>query len=301
MKILIAEDDFTSRAILTELLNKYGYEVVPTVNGRQAWETLRQPDAPRLAILDWMMPEMDGLEVCRRLRQLQTDQPPYVIMLTTKGEDADIIAGLDAGADDYLAKPFNPGVLRARVNVGQRMIDMQNSLLTARNALAYEARHDPLTCLYNRRAIADILAKEISRERRLRNGLALGICDIDYFKKINDTYGHLVGDEVLCEVARQLKKSLRQYDFVGRFGGEEFIVIVPGVTDQDLDSLFDRLRTTIAVNQIPTKAGSVSITISIGVANWQENDTEDDLLSAADTALYRAKSEGRNRVCRAEV
>lgn len=301
MKILIAEDDFTSRTILTEILKKYGHEVVSTLNGAEAWQAMQQADAPRLAILDWMMPEMDGVEVCRRVRRLSTDQPPYIIMLTTKGEDADIIVGLDAGADDYLAKPFDPGVLNARVNVGRRMIEMQAKLLQARNALAHEAMHDPLTGIYNRRAITDTLAKEIARERRLHDGLALGICDVDYFKKINDTYGHLVGDEVLCGIAQLLKNSLRQYDTLGRFGGEEFLIVAPGVKDNDANLLYERLRATVAGVPISTKAGDVPITISIGVSHWGEGGTENGLLAAADAALYRAKREGRNRVCRAEV
>jgi sigma-B regulation protein RsbU (phosphoserine phosphatase) len=128
MKILIAEDDFTSRTVLTEVLKKQGHEVTATVNGTEAWQALQQPDAPKLAILDWMMPEMDGLEVVRRVRALQTDRPPYIIMLTTKGEKADIIAGLEAGANDYLAKPFDPGELRARIEVGRRMVEIQAAL-----------------------------------------------------------------------------------------------------------------------------------------------------------------------------
>jgi phosphoserine phosphatase RsbU/P len=130
MRILIAEDDFTSRAILAGVLKKYGHEIVATENGMEAWSAMQQPNAPQLAILDWMMPEMDGPEVVRRIRALQTDRPPYIIMLTAKGEKADIIAGLEAGANDYLAKPFDPGELRARVEVGRRMVEMQEALAT---------------------------------------------------------------------------------------------------------------------------------------------------------------------------
>ncbi|MCX5829217.1 MAG: response regulator transcription factor [Deltaproteobacteria bacterium] len=129
MKILIAEDDLTSRTVLTAVLKKQGHDVAATVNGAEAWQAMQQPDAPRMAILDWMMPEMDGPEIVRRVRALQTDRPPYIIMLTAKGEKADIIAGLDVGADDYLAKPYDPGELRARIRVGQRILELQAAMV----------------------------------------------------------------------------------------------------------------------------------------------------------------------------
>ena len=129
MKILIAEDDFTSRSLLKLLLTKRGHDVVETANGAEAWQVMQQPDAPPLAILDWMMPEMDGLDVCRSIRGLETDRSPYIIMLTTKGEKADIVAGLEAGANDYLPKPYDPGELHARIDVGRRLIEMQDILL----------------------------------------------------------------------------------------------------------------------------------------------------------------------------
>lgn len=297
MKILIAEDDFTSRTLLTAVLTKHGHDVVVAVNGAEAWQTMQQPDAPQLAILDWMMPEMDGVEVCRRIRTLQTDQSPYLIMLTAKNEKSDIIMGLDAGADDYLAKPFDQGELRARIEVGRRILELQSNLHATNIALAHEATHDPLTGILNRRAIMDALSREISREQRQHNGLSIGICDIDHFKKVNDVHGHLVGDEVLCAVVRLLEKNLRQYDFLGRFGGEEFVLITPGIKESDANILYERFRISVASNPISTKAGNLSVTISIGVAVWSENGEVDELLAAADVALYRAKREGRNLVC----
>lgn len=219
MRILIAEDDFTSRTVLAGVLKKSGHEVVETINGAEAWDALRQPDAPPLVILDWMMPEVDGPEVVRRVRALQTDRPPYVIMLTTKGDKADIIAGLEAGANDYLAKPFDPGELRARVEVGRRMVEMQAALIKSREMLAQEASHDPLTGLLNRRAILDRLREEFARAGRHGDLLALGMCDIDHFKQVNDTYGHQTGDDVLCGLAQILSESIREYDSVGRMGG----------------------------------------------------------------------------------
>jgi len=282
------------------VLKKQGNEVEATVNGAEAWEAMQQSDAPRMAILDWMMPEMDGIEVCRRIRARETDQPPYIIMLTAKSEKADIVAGLEAGADDYLAKPFDPRELHARVDVGRRILELQTKLHEANVALAYEATHDPLTDAHNRRALLDALSRELSREQRQHNGLAVGICDVDHFKKINDTHGHLVGDEVLCGLVRLLARNLRPYDFLGRFGGEEFMLITPGIGGSDIKMLYERFRAAIAENAIPTKAGNMSITVSIGVTTWRENEKVDELLAAADTALYQAKSGGRNRVCFAD-
>lgn len=297
MRILIADDDVTSRLVLAGVLTKCGHEVVPTVDGDEAWEAMRRPDAPALAILDWMMPGLAGVEVCRRIRALQADQPPYVIILTSRGEKADIVEGLEAGADDYLAKPFDSGELRARVDVGCRMIDLQAKLLEARDALAHEAMHDPLTGALNRRAFADVLSRELSLERRHHHGLALGICDIDSFKTINDTHGHQVGDEVLCGLVRLIQAGLREHDVLARFGGDEFVVLTGHAGDGDAVIPYERARAAAAEDPIPTGVGDVSITISFGVSIWRDGETGDELLAAADTALYQAKSAGRNRVC----
>ena len=297
MHILIAEDDFTSRNMLTALLRKAGHDVTGTVNGVDAWEELQKPDAPRLAILDWLMPEMDGLEVVRQVRAKKTDRPPYLIMLTTKGEKANIISGLDAGADDYLSKPFDAEELRARVDVGCRIIAMQNELCQARDALAYEAAHDPLTAILNRRALETALSCELSRQLRHQHGLSVGICDIDYFKTINDTYGHVVGDEVLCGYASLLKACLRNYDHFGRIGGDEFLMIAPYAREDAANKLFEKVRMKVANTPIPTRVGDVAVTVSIGVRSVREGDTIDKLLTDLDAALYRAKNEGRNRVC----
>jgi two-component system, cell cycle response regulator len=297
MRILIAEDDSTSRTILTAVLTKQGYEVMATKNGAEAWDIMRKPDAPKLAILDWMMPQMDGVEICRRIRTMETNEPPHIIMLTAKTEKVDIITALDAGADDYLTKPFDHGELRARVNVGRRMLELQTKLHATNIALAYEAMHDSLTGVHNRRALLDSLSRELAREERQHEGLAIGICDIDHFKEINDAHGHLMGDEVLCGIAHLLEKSLRRYDFLGRFGGEEFIVITPEIKESDVGMLYERFRTAVADNPVITKAGNLSATISIGVAMWIEGESVDELLMAADSALYQAKGEGRNRVC----
>jgi two-component system, cell cycle response regulator len=297
MRILIADDSVTSRSILASVLKKIGHDVVETVNGAEAWKVLQKPDAPALAILDWLMPKMDGLEVVRRVRALQSQKPPYLIILTSKGDKADIVTGLNTGANDYLAKPFDHGELRARVEVGCRMIELQTELLKTRQALEYEAAHDYLTGTLNRRAIEAELTRELSRERRRHDGLAIGLCDIDFFKRINDTHGHAVGDGALCGFVRLVQNCLRDYDYLGRFGGEEFLVISSGVKESDVFNLFERMRVYIAYSPIPTIVGDIRITVSIGVKIASKNETMDQLITAADAALYRAKSEGRDRVC----
>ncbi len=296
MRILIADDDLTSRLILIGVLRKHGHEVVATEDGTEAWEAMRGPDPPALAILDWMMPGLSGVDVCRLVRGLGTERRPYLIILTSRGEKTDIVAGLEAGADDYLAKPFDPGELRARVDVGRRMIDLQDRLREAHEAVAHEAMHDPLTGVLNRRAFGDILTRALSEQRRDRAGLALGICDVDEFKKINDAHGHQAGDEALVGLVRMLEGTLRGHDVVSRFGGDEFVVLAERIGDGDVAALFERMRAAVAAEPIDTNAGAVQVTISFGVASWQENDTESRLFARADEALYRAKSEGRNLV-----
>jgi two-component system cell cycle response regulator len=296
MRILIAEDDFTSRTVLSGVLKKGGHEVLVTVNGAEAWEALQKPDAPVLAILDWMMPEMDGPDVVRRVRALKTDRPPYIIMLTSRGDKVDIIAGLDAGANDYLAKPFDSGELRARIEVGRRLVEMQDALIESREILAHQATHDPLTGLPNRRAILDRLREELARTRRHENLLAIGMFDIDHFKQVNDTYGHQTGDDVLRGLAKILSETNRVYDAAGRLGGEEFLVITPMKAGKNWISVYNRLCAKIAESKITTKSGLLSITVSIGVVCAGADSTVDEILEATDKAMYQAKNKGRNRV-----
>ena len=296
MRILIAEDDVTSRTILAAILQKWGYDPVTVRDGSSAWSVMQNADAPNLVILDWDMPGMDGLEVCRRIRKSLTANPPYLIILTARGEKTDIVKGLDAGANDYVSKPYDNNELRARIGVGQRMVELQTELLEAKNALAHEAMHDALTGALNRRAILDVLGKELKRAERRDSNLSIGFLDIDYFKHVNDTYGHQVGDEVLRGFAHALQGNLRGYDLVGRYGGEEFLVVAPDSSGTAKEELYERLRSRIEGLLIATKSGEVGVTVSIGVARANGDSTVDSLLAAADTALYRAKDEGRNRV-----
>jgi two-component system cell cycle response regulator len=296
VRILIAEDDATSRLVLAAVLKKHGHEIVTTVDGDEAWQAMQLPDAPKLAILDWMMPGLAGVEVCRRIRSLNSDEPPYLILLTSLGEKADIVAGLDAGADDYLAKPFDSGELKARVDVGRRVTDLQAKLREAHDALAYEAMHDPLTGALNRRAFAEVLSNSLIEEKRHRMGLAVGVCDVDEFKKVNDVHGHQVGDDVLCGLVQLLTSQMRGYDALSRLGGDEFAVLATHTAGSDVRSLYERARAAVARTPIPTTAGDLQITISFGVSPWRDGQSADELLVAADAALYRAKSAGRNQV-----
>lgn len=296
MRILIAEDDLTSRTMLAAVLKKAGHEVIETVNGVEALQYLLHADAPKLAILDFMMPEMDGLEVIRKLRANNSPQPTYIIMLTSKGEKRDIITGLDAGADDYLTKPFDVGELSARIEVGRRMIEMQAALIESRKALEYQATHDALTDLLNRRAILLSLAKEINYAQESGNRLLVAMIDIDHFKIINDTFGHQAGDDVLIDVSKTLQGCLNNRASIGRFGGEEFLLVLPLFSRDNPLLLLESVCRTIQSTQMKTRAGTISITVSIGGACTGENSSIDDIIGAADTAMYKAKKAGRNCV-----
>ncbi len=295
-KILIADDDVTSRLVLAGVLRKHGHEVVETVNGAEAWAVLQGTDAPKLAILDWEMPGLAGVEVCRLARTIETNQPPYLILLTSRDQKTDIVTGLEAGADDYLAKPFDPGELMARVDVGRRLLELQARLNETRDALAHEAMHDPLTGVLNRRAFAGSLIRELSRRSRHQTILAVGICDVDHFKQINDTYGHQAGDEVLCGLVRLIGTNLRGHDVLGRHGGDEFVILTEHTREDGAGILYERLRASVADSPIPTAVGDIPITVSFGVKIGAPGETEAELLAAADRALYRAKTGGRNQV-----
>jgi two-component system cell cycle response regulator len=296
MRVLIADDDFTSRNILTAILKKWGYDPLATKDGVEAWDVLQQPDSPKLVLLDWDMPGMEGLEVCRRLREHESNNPPYVILLTARGEKRDIVQGLEAGANDYIAKPYDNAELQARIGVGRRMLELQASLMEARDALEYLAMHDPLTGVFNRRAILDRLKAEISRAQREGGTLSVGMCDLDHFKDVNDAYGHQAGDDVLIAFTRCVQANLRGYDSVGRYGGEEFLLVAAAPKGPVEGNLYERLCAQVAATEIETKAGTASITVSIGVAPGTGESTVDALLAAADAVLYQAKAGGRNRV-----
>lgn len=298
MKVLIAEDDAVSRRLLEATLMRWGYEVIVTRDGDEAWQALQQADAPPLAILDWMMPGLDGVEICRLVRQRGHEPYIYLILLTTKSLKENIIEGLDAGADDYLTKPFNPSELQVRLRAGTRIITLQAELIKAREALRIQATHDPLTGIWNRRAILDILGTELVRAHREQTVVAVAIADLDYFKRLNDAYGHIIGDAALCEAANRMQASLRPYDAIGRYGGEEFLIVLPSCSTQDASKSAERLCTNISQEAMTIAGHRLVITCSLGVAASDVIPVVDatGLIRAADLALYRAKANGRNCV-----
>lgn len=297
MKVLVAEDDPVTRRLLEVSLERWKYEVVPAADGRQAWEILHRSDSPRLAILDWMMPGMDGLEICRELRKRSAEIYTYALLLTSRARKAELLEGFEAGADDYLIKPFDLAELQARLRTGHRIVELQSQLIEARESLRQQATHDGLTGLWNRTAILDILERELIRCRRLSHPLTVILADLDFFKHINDRLGHLAGDVVLREAARRMRLVVRPYDAVGRYGGEEFIVVVPACKRDCSLSLAERVRAAINANPIPTPEGPVTVGVSLGVASVSDGTIPpaDLLVRSADLALYRAKQEGRNR------
>ena len=297
MKLVIAEDDPTSRAMLQAVSSQWGYEPLLAEDGNAAWDLLHQEDPPRLLILDWEMPNLDGVALCARIREVQTTDPPFIILLTARDKPIDVVTALDAGANDYIIKPFEPIELKARLEVGRRMLNLQSRMAQAHLKLAYQATHDPLTNLLNRRAIMSALELEMDRAGRQMYPLAVGMCDIDHFKKINDEHGHLVGDEVLKEVSRRISSALRPYDPIGRYGGEEFLILLNSCGLQ-VTPPFERLLEAVGGTPIIAHNVECRVTLSCGVAVFEPPQDHRDgtaLLAAADLALYKAKDEGRNR------
>lgn len=298
MKILVADDDPVTRRVLQVQLQKWGHQVVACADGAEAWSVLTEEGTPRLVILDWMMPGIDGVNICRNIRKLKQQPYIYLILLTSKSRTDEIVEGLEAGADDYITKPFNPNELKVRIRAGARIIRLQEDLMTALSASEFQATHDGLTGLLNRTAIFKALQIELERSRRDSTQLAVVIGDIDFFKQINDRCGHLAGDEVLIELTKRIASSLRPYDSAGRYGGEEFIILLPGCDRQAASTIADRLRLLISESPVATMSGSITCTMSFGVAAGEGGVIRDidSLVRLADEALYRAKRNGRNRV-----
>lgn len=297
MKVLIAEDDKINSKILEKNIRNWGYKVTISNNGQQAWTAFQKDDFP-LAILDWMMPKIDGLELCQKVRQLKKDNYTYIIMLTSKDRKEDILEGFRAGADDYIVKPFDALELRARLQTGKRIVDLQNQLIQSNQKLEELAREDSLTKIWNRAAIIQLLEEELNRSQRENRPVGIILVDIDYFKNINDTYGHLVGDAVLLEVTARMKQKIRRYDKIGRYGGDEILVVLPNCGLIEVEEVAERLRLSTCKSKIQTDAGSLEVTLSLGAysSEKQLNISAENLIKASDNALYQAKRSGRNCV-----
>jgi diguanylate cyclase (GGDEF)-like protein len=297
-EVLIADDDPISRRLLHVSLAGAGYRVMAAPDGSEALRILNQEDSPRLAVLDWMMPSLDGVDVCRAVRRAAREPYRYIILLTAKGHQTEIIEGLEAGADDYITKPYDLQELKARLRAGKRILELQEQLVMAREQLRVQATHDSLTGLFNRMAILEALEREVVRSNREKHPMAVIMADLDHFKDINDTYGHQAGDAVLQEIARRMLSSFRAYDFVGRYGGEEFLIVVPSSELPVAVELAERLRQNASAQPANVGGVTIPVSLSLGVAASTAGSSSQatQLLHSADEALYAAKKAGRNRV-----
>lgn len=303
MKILLADDDPLSRRLMERMLQRGGYEVITVENGREAARELTAAGGPRLALIDWMMPELDGPAVCREVRSRIDGAYVYILLLTSKQSSEDIVKGLQAEADDYLTKPCHPAELKARLHTGRRILQLEDKLVEAREDMRFKATHDALTSLWDRGAILALLRSELSRSIREHSSVSVLLCDIDHFKQVNDVHGHQVGDEVLEEVSTRLLDAVRPYDAVGRYGGEEFLIVLNGCSMEDLPDRAEQARKAISGRSFATSDGLISVSMSIGavtIQEWEKAAVIEPFLKEADDALYRAKETGRNRVICAE-
>jgi two-component system cell cycle response regulator len=291
MKILLVEDSYIERRKLGAYLTEWGFEYVAVGSGTEAVKILESPNPPDLALLDWLLPGLDGIDVLRRIRKISQGNYIYTVMLTAKAQKQDRITAMEAGADDYLSKPVDATELRSRINVGKRILELQQSL-------RFAATHDFLTNLLNRSEILAALDREFARCGREEKPVSVILADIDHFKRINDTLGHAAGDDVLKEVSRRLKADLRAYDVVGRYGGEEFLIILPGCNLANGARRADEIRKTVAQEPIHTAHGKASATVSMGVTSTSihHDCSPSEFLHEADVSLYAAKKNGRNRV-----
>jgi diguanylate cyclase (GGDEF)-like protein len=296
MNVLIADDEPVSRRLLEILLNKWGYDVTVASDGDEAWYALQNGVRPRIAILDWMMPGMDGIQVCRKIRQQETRSPTFVLLLTAKQATEDANGKFESVADDYLAKPYAAQELKARLRAARRIIELEDQLQAARDAIKIETTHDPLTGLWNRSSILEILHRELLRSQRQNSPLSALMVGIDHLKQINHTHGHLAGDAVVREVARRIRNSIRLYDAIGRYSGAQFLIVSPACDRTGATSQAHRVRSTICQDPVNTFEGDFPVTISLGVAVSFNNRQAHELISAADGALAEAKKAGHNRV-----
>jgi two-component system, cell cycle response regulator len=298
-RILLVEDSPVYQRLISGHLRRWGFEVIALTDGLQAWTLLQQAHSPKLALMDWVMPKMDGTEVCRKLRERNAcESYVYTILLTAKDNREDLLKAMDAGVDDYLVKPFDELELKAKLMVGKRILALQEELISAREAMRHSATHDSLTGMMNRKAVMDALRKELARSKREGSSVAVVLVDVDHFKAVNDELGHLFGDEALKEVAHRLHSDLRSYDSVGRYGGEEFLLVLPGCDLSGALLRAEQIRAALSASPMRISAKERLVTVSMGVAVSKgsgEGEVE-RLLTESDVALYEAKKKGRNRV-----
>ncbi|HYJ46548.1 MAG TPA: diguanylate cyclase [Pyrinomonadaceae bacterium] len=308
MRILIAEDDSISSRILTKMLSKWGHEVIITRDGLEAWQVLRGTDAPPLAILDWMMPEMDGIEVCRKVRGEMTDTPPYLILLTAKSRREDLIEGLEAGADDFITKPFDAQELRVRLQAGARIIELQSSLAErvlelegaigelkrAEAQLRSLALTDDMTGLYNHRGFFNLVAHHFKGARRTGASSLIFYFDLDGLKRINDTYGHQEGSRAIAATAQVLRETFRESDIIGRLGGDEFAVLAANASAAGINELTARLWENLRLyNEQDILKHPLSLSLGVICVAADSSSPIEELIARADAAMYEHKQSKR--------
>jgi len=298
VKVLVADDQALDRSVLRLSLEKWGYTVVEAEDGNEAVAKLSGDDAPHIAILDWMMPGLSGPEVCEHVRYQQSERYTYILLATSRDGKQDLLRGLESGADDYVVKPVDLHELQVRLRAGRRIIELQEELISTREELRVQATRDFLTGVWNRGMIMRKLHEEIDRCARKSEPLGIVMCDIDHFKQVNDKLGHPAGDAVLTEVACRMKDAIRSYDSIGRFGGEEFLIVGPGTDAAGIIRLGERLLEVVSSTPVKIPNGATDVTISVGVTSYAASRpcAIDELIGQADGALYAAKRNGRNRV-----
>jgi diguanylate cyclase (GGDEF)-like protein len=304
--ILLAEDDPVTRLLMTRFLKKAGYEVDAVTNGSEALDKMTKRYYPML-VTDWEMPHMDGVALCKAVRNMQLDGYVYALLLTARDSKEHIIAGLEAGADDYLIKPVHEPELIARLNAGRRILNLEHSLRAANQRNRVLSITDALTGAYNRRYLMEQLPRELERCRRYAYPLSVLMCDIDHFKQINDVRGHAAGDDVLQQFAARAQKSIRtNSDWVSRYGGEEFLIVLPETPYEGAMAVAEKIRSLVSSIPFPTRGGDASVTTSVGVASTGPSGPDialkvDVLIRTADECLYRSKQEGRDRTSGHEI
>jgi two-component system, cell cycle response regulator len=295
-RILIAEDSAVCRKLLESILADQPYEIHSVTNGRAALDAFAQ-FRPDILITDWMMPDLSGVELCRQIRK-SPSHPTYILLVTQNSKKEEIIEGLDAGADDYITKPFDEGELLARIRVGCRTVQMGREIEMKSAMLEKAARTDHLTGLPNRLAVEEFATKQLSSAIRYKFNLWVIVTDLDKFKLINDTHGHFAGDEAIKRFASILKSNTRAADICGRLGGDEFLIVMSHGSKKAIVQTIERLRADFANEDCVFNGQAISATASFGVAGYDgsEKVTLQELMTRADHALYMAKASGRNQV-----
>lgn len=297
MRILIVEDDPATLYSLKFLVNKWGYDVVTATTGREAFDTVKKSDTPLIVLSDYLMPDIDGMTLCESIRNIESENLiyTYFIITTTLEETKTPSSFLLNGADDFIKKPFDFEEVRARLRVAERIMELTIRLKQANQYLQMLSTTDPLTGILNRRETFKHLESQIEKGSRMHFNLSIAMFDIDHFKKVNDTYGHPAGDEVLKNVVARVKKNLRKYDIFGRIGGEEFLLILPGSSLEDAVKVCERCRNEVKKTDISTEKGDINVTISFGLTQFN-GQSMDEVVSIVDINLYEAKNSGRDRV-----